>query len=89
MNTVKEYGQHLKELREEMMLMRQLATTTGFFNFYFKELGEQEDGKPKHRTQVECFNYCNEKYYDLFGEYRYSDIRTFKVSTSRLHKSKK
>ncbi|WP_435624484.1 hypothetical protein [Flagellimonas sp.] len=60
-----------EQANEQVKLMRRLATRLGFFQYYFENLKE-------HRTQVECFIYVNEKYFDLFGEYRYSDYDSFR-----------
>ncbi len=80
------YQQQLLEIQEENSLMRNLATRQGFFQYYFKELSEKKGTMHKHRTMVECFNYCNEKYYDLFGEYKYSNYNSFKQQVSREYK---
>lgn len=76
----------LQQLQEEMGLMRKLVTVNGFIEYFFKELGRKANGKMAHRTQVECFNHCNERYYDLFGEYRYSDYSSFKITLHRWHR---
>lgn len=78
--------QQLLEIQEQNGLMRRLATRQGFFQYYFKELSEKKGNKHKHRTMVECFNYCNEKFYDLFGEYKYSSYNSFKQQISREYK---
>lgn len=82
------YVQELKEIQEQVDLMRKLGTRDGFFKHYFKELGVTVDGIPKHRTNFECFNAINEIYYDLYGEYRYSDYASFYRSYSYFIKSK-
>lgn len=79
----------LKEISLENKRMKQLGTRQGFFEFYFQELGATTGKRPKHRTNVECFNYCNEIYYDLFGEYKYSNVQTFKNLVARMHENNK
>ncbi len=81
--TTSDYREQVEQLLKERKLMRQLVTPTGFYHYYFSELGKKE-----HRTKVECFNYCNDKYYDLFGEYRYSDYSSFQRFMTRQHKKK-
>lgn len=61
----------LKQLQQENQLMRQLATTQGFYQYYFSQL-------PKHRTNCECFNHCNDLHFDLFGEYKFSSWYSFR-----------
>ena len=63
----------LDELQKENNLLKQLGTRQGFFQYYFEQL-------PKHRTYVECFNFVNEKYFDLFGEHKYEDHNSFRRS---------
>lgn len=75
-------NQQLQELQAQNKLMRQLATPSGFFEYFFKQL-------PQHNTQVECFNAINETYFDLFGEYRYSSYYTFRRSTMDRNKKHK
>ena len=76
----------LNEMRQQVELMRSLATRSGFFKQYFKELARKEQGKPVHRTNYECFNHLNTVYFDLFGEYKYSTYNSFHVSyTNYLH----
>lgn len=78
------------QLKEENYLLRSLATRSGFFEFYFKELGRLlESGRPVHRTNYECFEYVNQKYYDLFGEYKFSNMNSFRGSYSNYLEEKK
>ena len=68
----------LDELQKENNLLKQLGTRQGFFQYYFEQL-------PKHRNNTECFNYVNEKYLDLFGEYKYESYHSFRVVLNRTH----
>lgn len=61
----------IEKLKKENELMRQLSTVDGFFIYYFSQC-------PVNKTNVEAFNFVNQKYFDLFGEYRYSDHDSFK-----------
>lgn len=82
-------SQEIKKIKEENSLMRTLATRNGFFDRYFKELGSvKENGRPRHRTQVECFNHINDQYFDLFGEYRYTDYNSFRKQVNAHHRTK-
>lgn len=60
----------IEELQAENKLMRQLATSTGFYEYYFSQLKH-------HRTNIECFNHVNDLYFDIFGEYRYASYYSF------------
>jgi hypothetical protein len=82
----KDIRTELERLNEENSLMRKLATTSGFFEYYFKQLGVKKNGSLVFRTNVECFNYVNEKYFSLFGEYKYSYYGSFKQVLYRQHK---
>ncbi len=74
-----DYETQIQELEKENRLMRQLATSEGFEAYYFKMLGSRtKDGKNRFNTVEECFNHCNETYYDLFGNYRYSSYNSFR-----------
>lgn len=71
-----EAQQIIKKLEAENKLMRQLATATGFFEYYFSML--------KHyRTNLECFNAINDLYFDIFGEYKYSSHKSFHNQKSK------
>jgi hypothetical protein len=61
----------IEKLKKENELMRKLSTVDGFFIYYFSQC-------PVHKTNIEAFNTVNQKYFDLFGEFRYSDIHSFK-----------
>lgn len=73
--------QQLTEQQEQIALMRQLATSEGFFKYFFQQLS-------KYPTQVECFNAINDTYFDLFGDYRYSDYVSFRNSNMKTKKKK-
>lgn len=70
-----------EKLEAKITLMRSLGTTANFYNFYFKKLLEFESNK-------DCFDHCNELFFDLFGVYRYSDYASFRVQLSRFNKPK-
>lgn len=67
----------LEEVKRQLELMRALATRSGFFKLYFKELGRKENGTNAHRTNTECFDYLNTQYFDFFGEYKYASYGSF------------
>lgn len=73
--------QQLEELQAQNKLMRQLASPLGFYEYFFKQL-------PNHRTQIECFNAVNELYFDIFGDYRYSNYNSFRYSLIYRKKKK-
>lgn len=66
-------AQQIQELQAENNLLKLLGSENGFYIFYFQQL-------KFHRTNIETFNHCNDLYLDLFGEYRYSDYRSFAAS---------
>lgn len=68
-------------LNKENKLLRQLGTRQGFFQHYFELL-------PDHRTYIECFHAVNNKYYDLFGEYRYETYNSFRNQVNFNNKNK-
>ena len=52
-------------------IAKRLGTTHGFVEYYFNVLG-------RFKTQKATFDICNELYFLIFGEYRYSDLKLFK-----------
>lgn len=72
----------LERLQQENKVMKQLARRQGFFDYYFAEC-------KNHKTNHAAFDTVNELYFDLFGEYRYSDYNTFKVATNYYNNKKK
>lgn len=73
--------EQILEITADFNFLKAAATTEGFFKLYFEAL-------PKHRTQVECFNAINERYYDLVGEYKFSEYRSFMNSVRLILKDK-
>lgn len=67
---------HIEKLEIQLEQMKQLGTTSGFFNAYFKQLKTAS-------TNDEAFNVINEQYYSLFGRYRYSSYDTFRKVKNR------
>jgi hypothetical protein len=70
----------LCELQEENNLLKKIGTTEGFYQHYFENVNN-------FRTNIECFNYVNDKHLDLFGDYRYSSYYSF--SRCKPFKNKK
>lgn len=60
----------MQKYQVENELMRKIGTARGFFDYYFSIL-------PQHKTQIEAFNFANDIYFELFGEYRYSSHSSF------------
>lgn len=61
----------IEKLKKQNELMRQLSTVEGFSFYYYTNC-------KNHSTNKEAFNFVNDQYYELFGEYRYSDFHSFK-----------
>jgi hypothetical protein len=61
--------------------MRELASWQGFYDFYFKRLN-------LFRTNADCFEFVNQKYYDYFGEFRYSTHESFVRAIRRYYNDK-
>lgn len=72
---------YVAKIEKENELMRGLSTRKGFYNEFFKELKTASSNK-------EAFDNVNERYYNLFGQYRYSDYNSFKVMTNRYSNKK-
>lgn len=71
----------VQEQQQEMELMRQLASVSGFIQAYWNMLKES-------RTNVEAFNSVNDQYFGLFGDYKYNDWNSFRRALN-YHKQKK
>lgn len=65
--------QEIKRLQFENAIMCKIATKKGFFEYYFELL-------PKFKTFHECFEYVNDLYKSLFGEYKYNSFHHFKTA---------
>ncbi len=61
----------LEKLREENKLIRQIATSSGFYQFYFSKLKD-------FKTNIACFNHANELYFKYFDEYKYASYESFR-----------
>lgn len=72
---------YIAKLEKENIEMRNLSTTKGFYDEYFKKLKTA-------KTNTEAFNEVNERYRELFGKYRYSDNSSFR-RTVNYHNNKK
>jgi len=71
----------IDQLLQENKTMRQLATRTGFFDYYFSEC-------KNHKSNHAAFDAVNELFFDFFGEYRYSDFNVFKNANWHINKKK-
>ncbi len=69
-------SQKLIEAYKKIEEMKQLATQDGFIATYYREL-------KNYRTFADCFNAVNEKYYEYFGKYRYTDYHSFRQILKR------
>lgn len=76
------YQDQINELTQENEFLKSAATLEGFCRLYFGEL-------PNHVTRVEAFNAVNDRYFDLIGDYRYSDYNTFQTIISRATRNGK
>lgn len=80
--------EQMQEMKQEVELMRDLATRSGFFKRYFKQLGLKKNGIPVFRTNLECFHALNQTYMELFGEEKYSSYHSFMRSYKNYLKTK-
>ena len=68
-----------EKLEVQIELMQKLSTTPKFFVYYFSKLSEFGSNKS-------CFDSVNDLYFDLFGEYKYSDYASFRVQLTKYNK---
>lgn len=68
-----------EKLETQIELMQKLSTTPKFFVYYFSKLSEFGSNKA-------CFDSVNDQYFDLFGEYKYSDYASFRVQLTKHNK---
>lgn len=59
-----------EKYRDQIIVIRKIATAKGFYDYYFAII-------PEFSTRIEAFNYVNELYFELFGEYKYSSYQNF------------
>jgi|688.fasta_scaffold1461175_1 hypothetical protein len=72
----------VQKLQKKITTMRELSNCEGFYKAYFKDL-------TKHKNGRECFQAINERYYELFECYRFSDYESFKTQLSKFNNKKK
>lgn len=60
-----------ERLKKENELMKQIASTEGFYDFYFKSI-------TKYSSRIDAFNYVNGLYEKYFGSKRYKNYWSFK-----------
>lgn len=65
-----ELQKEINRLELELAEMKNLSTNLGFFNAYFGKLKSS-------KSFTDAFQFVNEKYFSLFGRYRYSSYDTF------------
>lgn len=63
-----------EKYRVQIEIIRQIATAQGFYTYFFSLLSSE---RFRSSTRLEVFNYVNELYFELFGEYRYSSYHSF------------
>ncbi|MDM1057881.1 hypothetical protein [Myroides odoratimimus] len=65
-----------EKLRKENEIMRQIASTDGFYDYYFKHI-------TKYPSRIDAFNYVNELYENYFGSKRYKNYWSFKRTVNK------
>ncbi len=68
----------IKNIEENYKFLKKAVTKEGFIELYFADL-------PQKKTCLECFNQLNEKYYQITGEYRYSNFNSFNNQLSKSY----
>lgn len=81
MTTSDQLQKEIEQLRLENQIIKEIATPSGFFNFYFKQLKEE-----RFESNTACFNHVNELYNSFFGEYKYSDYNSFRNIKNKMLK---
>lgn len=81
MTTSEQLQEEIEKLRWENQVIKEIATPSGFFNFYFKKLKEK-----KFESNIACFNYVNDLYNDFFGTYKYVDYNSFRNVKNKMLK---
>lgn len=66
----------IQKLEKKIDRMLKLSSAEKFRLEYFESL-------KYYKSNKQCFDALNEEYYELFGQYRYSDFSTFKVILSK------
>jgi hypothetical protein len=70
----------IDKLTQQNILMKRLASKKGFCQYYFESL-------PKFSSNTEAFEFVNNLYFELFGEFRYSDYLSFKQAIRWFYKN--
>lgn len=60
-------------------MYQRLSTARGFYLYWFETI-------PDYPTRTECFQAANDLHFELFGEYKYSDISSFNRAKQRFTK---
>lgn len=71
----------IEQLEKENALMKKLSSIDGFYKEYFIELRTAKFNKT-------AFDNVNERYFNLFGEYRYADWNSFRRAMNYYHNKK-
>lgn len=71
----------IEKLRLENQIMKMIATPSGFINFYFDKLKDEN-----LKTDIDCFNYVNDLYFSFFGTYKYADYNSFRKLKNKTFK---
>ena len=66
----------LLKQKSEIEIMRQLATGTGFYSYYFSVL-------KNHKTKEQAFDKVNELYFQFFSEKRFQNFSDFNKNLKR------
>ena len=72
----------VQKLQNKIKSMRELISCEGFYKAYFNELLKYKNGR-------QCFEAINQRYYELFDAYRFSDYESFKTQLSKFNNKKK
>jgi hypothetical protein len=72
----------IEKQQKQIDEMRQLATTQGFYDYYFRSL-------KKYGNNTECFHAVNDLYFEYFKEYRYSSYDSFSKTLKKFYSNEK
>ena len=68
----------IAELEKQIEEMKQLISVTGFLQMYFACLA-------KGFSKQKSFEEINQKHFNFFGVFKYSDYNSFKVTITRYY----
>lgn len=80
--TIAELWQRIERLQERQQRIKLLGSKNGFLEAFYRKLSTAN-------TRNDAFNAVNEEYFEIFGEYRFTNYNSFRASYRHMLRNRR